>query len=177
MNSSPSLSKKKQIELKVCQQFVKCFNSKYEKRYSEPETVPESKEPPDCISINLANSTPTYQFEVTKASPEEAKNIGRDREHEFFSESKDEYNEYLKQTTILYNILEKGKAAKYSAEFKSSLIILLEGANIEYYDNGDIQIIATKIFSDGQWQKRLKKLGFKEIWYVSTKDIFQLYPI
>lgn len=174
MSSTSVFNKKKQVELKVCQKFVRCFNSKYEKRYSEPELVSENREAPDCISTDIKNPSITYQFEVTKSSPKEAENMGKDGEHEFFSESRDEFGGYLKQAAIIYDFL-KSKATKYSSKFKTSLIILLEGATIDFVDS-DIEIIASKVFSDRPWQEKLKGLGFKEIWYVSTKDIFQLFP-
>ena len=170
------INKKRLEELKVCQQFVKCFNSKYGKTYSEPELVPESKEAPDCIARDISNPKIICHFEITKSSPEEAKNMGIYSEHELFSESQDEYSEYLKQASVLYTLLVSNKAAKYSTEFKSQLIILLEGANIDYEDE-DIKIIVSKIFGTRKWQEKLKKLGFKEVWYVSTKDIFKFYPL
>lgn len=169
------VNKKRLVELKVCRQFVKYFNYKYTKTYSEPELVDESKDAPDCISTDITNPDIIYQFEITKSSPEEAENLGKDSEHEFFYESRNEHDLYSKQASVLYSIL-KAKSSKYSTEFKATFIILLEGASIEYEDK-DIQIIVSKILNSEQWQEELKKLGFKEIWYVSIKDIFKFYPL
>lgn len=176
MSDNLVLNKKKQIELRVCQQFVKYFNRKYKKRYLEPELIPESEEAPDCVTSDALNPKIKHHFEITEATPDEAKNMGKDCEHEFLSEVRDEQSEYLKQAFALYSLLESRKAMKYPTLFKSQLIILLKGANIEYYD-GDIETLSSKVYTDRPWQEKFRNLGFKEVWYVSTRDLFKFYPL
>lgn len=172
------INKKRLVELKVCQQFVQCFNSKYVKTYSEPQLVPDRKEFPDCIVNSICNPNISYELEVTKSSPEEAKGLGKDKEYESYHEWRGEYFAGLNNIigSQLYEILNLGKATKYPKNVKASLILLLEGANINYEDR-DIARITSMFFPVDEWQKKLKMLGFKEIWYVSMKAVFKFYPL
>lgn len=170
--------KKRLVELKICKQFVRCFNAKYGKTYLEPQLTFNREEFPDCIVNSIVNPKISYELEVTTSSPQEAKGLGKYQEYEVYREWRGEYLDGLNNIigSQLYEILNLGKAAKYPKNVKVSLILLLEGANINYEDK-DIALITSRFFPADEWQKKLKMLGFKEIWYVSTKDIFKFYPL
>lgn len=158
--------KKEKIELAVCKKFVELYNKKFKKDFSGPSL--SNGQPPDCITYNRNDEKDFFELEVTVASPEEAENFGRNKEYESIAD----LNNFNSQISRIYSDIKNGKI--YDEKTKSKLTLLLQASNIEY-DDEDLSKITKIIGASNIWREKFRQLGFKQIWYVSTKNIYNIF--
>ena len=142
---------KKISELKIATVYIKERNKRLNADFGEPY---EGGDPPDAISENGKGRK--LSMEVVKFDPEFWGTLLKTGSH-----SGD-----VDRLQSLMETLKVKAAKEYDPKFRSKLVLLLQGNMLgddyfEKYEKAFIEIPSNR--------RALERLGFKEIWYVSTK--------
>lgn len=140
---------KKVSDLELAGIFIEEYNNRYKTSYSDPI---EGADPPDAISYD--DNGKELKIEITKYGPEFWEQIL----------TKDSVSGSVDLIQWLIDGLRKKAEKQYEPKFRKELILILEGFLLpdDYFETNE------KFFTDLESNKmELRKLGFKEIWYIS----------